>query len=188
MRIIKNILALICAASGLLIVLFFRNYEGRVIPYPILWWLLGILLLPFSSWLFYSARKERMNDKRKVVRQAIEKLKSEADVIHVDVDDCEVLTGYDKIIDDGEINVSPKYQMFSAFLPEDDPSPEIDKESSVIVFKTDVQGKEMKFVSRRIRKDGVTMEFLLANKKQIDLYVDKNNPQKYWFDLDFLND
>jgi hypothetical protein len=187
MRLAKNILATICAIAGAFIVLFFRNYNGHVIPYPVFWWLLGITLLPISSWLFYSARKNVAKGKNKIVRQRIEKLKLEGEKITVNFDDCELLTGYKKVIDEGEnVSSSLTTNLVIDYI-DDEPAPYQDVETCVLIYKTEFQGTKINFFSPRIRKDVVTLEFQLGNKKQIDLYVDKTNPKNFWFDLDFLD-
>ncbi|MFL5739204.1 MAG: hypothetical protein ACJ75B_03230 [Flavisolibacter sp.] len=49
-------------------------------------------------------------------------------------------------------------------------------------------GEMERFISRVIPKDSVTLAYYMGRQMKTILYVDKNNRQNYYFDLDFLNE
>ena len=57
---------------------------------------------------------------------------------------------------------------------------------SIIIYEQEWKGKRRKFISPNIPKDAVTLEFLIGSKKTTTLYVHRNNPELYFFDLGFL--
>jgi hypothetical protein len=186
MRKIFGCIILIC---GMVAEEFFRNYHGAVIPWPWMWWIIASAILYLGGWMMLSESSAKRKAKRLTNKKRIDALKSPAKRIAIDSKICEVLAGYNKIIDTRETVIATNNgsELASlAFLPEE-PATEEDVESCVIVCKTDFLGKEIKFVSKPIRKNRETVEFLIAGQKQIDLYVDQNDAGNYWFDLGFLS-
>jgi hypothetical protein len=161
--------------------LFFSLYLRKLQDTTI--YSIGIIMLSaVSIFIIFSIpfilrKKREQTESRKNKRIAFEKFKNEAEILYVNFEECEVMAGYDKII--------PMVDRRTAIF-EDEPKMEMDVESCVIVYKTEFQGKETKFISQRIPKDIQTLEFLLLNKKTIDLYVNKYDPSICWFDLGFL--
>lgn len=187
---LKQILQLFLTVVFLLWGIYIRKNGGS----PLLVFgtiLLGIfvfvlLLLPF---IFKKRKNDAMLLKKR--KEALAEFIRAAEKIKMNAEECEVLSGYDKIVDDGEIP-APLLRgdggtyMALAFLPEEAPQPDVHVESCILAFRTTYKGQEKRFTSQRIYKNRQTLEFLIANQKTIDLYVDKNDPGKYWFDLRFL--
>ena len=57
---------------------------------------------------------------------------------------------------------------------------------SILVYQTEVDGQKRIFYSPEIDKDPVTLEFMLASKKSTRIYMDRENPGDYFFDVTFL--
>jgi hypothetical protein len=57
---------------------------------------------------------------------------------------------------------------------------------SIIVYADNINGKRIQFYSPEIDKDSETLSFLLERQGIIDLYIDNNNFDNYYFDLNFL--
>lgn len=183
----RKILGYFFLIAGGIVVLFSRNYHSHVIPWPLAWSLLGLGMSVFGSYIVALDRRLKKSRKNNSERKSIEEFKLSAHKIIVPFDQCEIITGYDKIVDDMEIrrldgSIAP------TILPQvREPKVDQDAEFCRIVFKKELQGKEIKFISHTINKNLETVMFLFANKKILDLYIDKYDPAKYWFDLDFLN-
>lgn len=62
----------------------------------------------------------------------------------------------------------------------------VDIYQSVLIYKQNYQGAYRTFVSGIIPTEHTTLLFKLDNQKTTFIYVDKNDPTKYYFDLDFL--
>jgi len=177
---------------GLIVESFFQEYKGSHIPWPIAWFLGGLAISVFGAYLVFSAWRVKKNKASLINKKRTDQLKLSGKRISIGFENLEVLTGYSKIVDNGEpiATSTPSYLMVVAVSDyiDDEPALDQDVEISVLVYKTEYAGKKMKFVSPNIRKDRATLEFLLGNKKQIDLYIDKNDVANFWFDLEFLKD
>jgi len=57
-----------------------------------------------------------------------------------------------------------------------------------IIYEYELQGDtKKKLVSPFINKDHVTLSFLLQGQKEIFIYMNPDNSDEYYFDLEFLN-
>ncbi|WP_170302606.1 hypothetical protein [Chitinophaga oryziterrae] len=56
-----------------------------------------------------------------------------------------------------------------------------------LVYCYEVDGKRVKMASPPIYKDRITIHYLLEQKKNISIYVDRENKDNYYFDLEFLS-
>ena len=194
----RRILAYILFAFGFLIITFFRKYSGTVIPYPSLFYLLGfIIFLGGLLFLRYTPTTKETN-LQKQMAETINDLKENGERIKVDLTQCEIK-------ENNYTEEQEKYGYSNELLTFDFERQiqawnaigggsrrnikEVRVEQSTIVYyhQNNRTGQTEKFVSRIIPKNKITLSFYLDSQKQTILYVDNTNRNKYYFDLDFLN-
>jgi len=59
-------------------------------------------------------------------------------------------------------------------------------EYSILYYKEIKDGETISFISPEIKKDHETLSFLVEKQQYINLYVDKEDVENYFFDLSFL--
>lgn len=193
----RRILAYILFGLGFLTVTFFRKYSGEVIPYPFLFWLLGLAMF-WGGFLFlrYTPSTKELSA-QKQVRDLIADLKENGDKIKVDLTRCELKEhNYTEERERGghtsellTLDIEREIQMWNALGGGAMRNVEqVQVTQTVIIYSclNDRTGQTDKFISRVIPKDKITLTFYLDKQKETTLYVDKINRQRYYFDLDFL--
>ncbi|MFT3702624.1 MAG: hypothetical protein QM802_09650 [Agriterribacter sp.] len=193
----KRIAAYTLIILGILTFLYFRNYSGELIPYPSLFWSLGIAILAGGVLLLRLTPSPAASKTQKQLASIIADLKNNGEKISVDLTQCELkeqnyvkekekkTSGYDTLLMfDDEWHTGD----FSALLPTNNVE-QVQVVETVIIFSTmnNRTGETERFVSRTIPKDKITVAFYLEQQRQTTLYVDKTNRERYYFDLDFLN-
>ncbi len=193
---IRRIAAYLLFGLGLITVSFFRNYVGDLIPYPAIFWLLGLAmfwggwaLLRFTPTIKESQDRERLD-------KLIAELRENGEKIKVDFSKCDIKTNdyteeqpqYGSKIDFLTLDLERSIQTWNAISGDDDKNiKQVEVYQSVLVFKNERNGKTETFISRIIPKERATLMFKLSDKKETTLYVDKKNRSRYYFDLEFLN-
>lgn len=193
----RRILAYLLFGLGFLTITFFRKYSGELIPYPFLFWLLGLAMF-WGGLLFLRYTPSTKEVKvQKEIAAIINDLKDYGEKIQVDLTVCELK-------EHNYIEEKEKYGHTNELLTLD-----IEREiqawnvigggsmrnveqvqinqTVIIFFKLNIRsGQTEKFISRVIPKDKITLSFYLDKQKLTTLYVDKTNRERYYFDLDFL--
>ncbi|MBV4359226.1 hypothetical protein [Pinibacter aurantiacus] len=193
----KRFLAYLLFGIGVITVTFFRHYSGEIIPYPFLFWLSGFALFGIGVWLLRNTPSAAEENIQKRLAEAVSDLKENGEKIRIDLTECEVKEH--NYIEEREKEKGPNDPLFLAIEQSiysgntgtgfDKPSFEqVQVKQTVIVFSryNSRTGLTDKFVSRVIPKDKVSLSFYLDQQKHTFLYVDKSNPARYYFDLDFL--
>ncbi|MEM1406766.1 MAG: hypothetical protein AAGG59_08330 [Bacteroidota bacterium] len=112
-------------------------------------------------------------------------LKASGTKIEVDFAQCELKSNkYREVVDQGYTPAS-KYMALDALVGRDNTEYN-NVDQSVIVFETELSGEKATFYSPLINKEKMTLEFLLADKKSTNIYVDRLNKDNYYFDLEFI--
>jgi hypothetical protein len=190
---IKRIVAYCIIALGFLVYIFFYKYTGSLIPYPFLFWLLGLGLIISGYALLRRSKRAGKQKALESVHQTIIDLKSTGEKIIVEFDKCELKENdYSEEVDRYTSSIwAPSYysnlQLLNAM---DDPMQNVEiveVNQAVLVFQQEKNGKTEKFISPILKNEPTTLRFKLAMKKQTVLYVDKLDRSKYYFDLEFLN-
>jgi hypothetical protein len=194
----RRIVAYAFFGLGFLTVTFFRSYTGNLIPYPFLFWVIGLVMF-WVGFLFLrtTLTTKQMADRNKL-KQLIDELKTTGQKIDVSFDNCEIkehnyteeqnIYGHENDI--LTLGVEHQMQGLNALGNDRRNVKQVHVYQSVIVFRYNNtrNGKTERFMSRVIPKDKLSLSFYLDNKKQTTLYIDKTNREKYYFDLDFLNE
>jgi hypothetical protein len=180
---------------GFLTWTFFRHYSGEIIPYPWLFWFLGLLMFLFGYLLLRYAPTGKEHAKIRQVRQLVADLKTNGEQIRVDFSACEILennyteqvepySGDDLMLATGR----PSLHYLLNVLEDKDKRGDVEVNQSCILFRyqNNRTGQTEKFISHVIDKDSVTLSFYLDQQKKTTLYVDKTDRNLYYFDLAFL--
>lgn len=176
---IRKITAYLIITLGVFIFLYLNSLHVNMKGYFQLVALVSFLIISLGIWLFSIGKKKFKPPfhatKFKIDTQLIEK----GEKIQVDFKDCFVLTrvNQEKFIDDSEFAKKwlEKYKKFEKEL--------LFEGQSLIIFE--LPGNLFK--SPLIPKDRESLLFLLEKKGKIDLYLDKNDADRYYVDLSFLN-
>lgn len=195
----RRILAYILFGLGFLTITFFRKYSGEVIPYPFLFYLLGLGMFVVGLLFLRFTPTTKQLDIQKQISETISDLKANGDKIPVDLSHCEIK-------EHNYIEEREKYGHSNELLTLDFERQiqgwnaigggsmrnveQVQVIQTVLVYnyQNPRNGKLETFISRVIPKDKISLSFYLDRQKQTTLYVDKINRDKYYFDLDFLND
>ncbi len=194
----RRIFAYILFGLGFLTFTFFRKYSGDLIPYPFLFWLLGLAMF-WGGLLFlrYTPSTKEINAQKQLT-EIINDLKENGEKIQVDLMKCELkehnyIEEKEKYGHKNELltlDIEREIQGWNALGGGSMRNVEqVQIKQTVIIFlKPNIRsGQTEKFISRVIPKDKITLTFYLDKQKQTTLYVDKTNRERYYFDLDFLN-
>jgi hypothetical protein len=183
---IIRVSAYILIGLGIVVFLFFRYYSGTLIPYPFLMWLLGIGMIVGGLIIITKiASKEDASDMENM-NSLIKELKETGEMINVEFADCEIKSN--NYTEERERYRNSKIQAWNAIGGDADKNvKQVDIHQSVIVYNHKQNGEVETFYSRVIPKEKITLMFLLSSKKNITLYVDRDDRTRYYFDLDFLN-
>lgn len=180
----RRITGIILLIIGLVAFLLFYRYSGNLLPYSLLWHTGVIATFGLGTLLILSSSKKDDIDMKSVVANEINRLKQFGDRIKVDFNDCEIVTNnYIKEVATGS---SYKVQAFDALYDSNRNIKKVNVNQTVLVFETHRLGRKEKFKSPTIYKDEMTLRFLLARKKETFIYVDRNQKDKYYFDLEFI--
>ncbi|HYV92150.1 MAG TPA: hypothetical protein VE978_10220 [Chitinophagales bacterium] len=190
----RRISAYILFGLGILTVTFFREYSGKSIPYPFLFWFLGFVMF-LAGWAvlrFTPTVKDVRDTKR--LKKLIEDLRANGEKIKVDFSKCEIKSNdyseererYGTGNPLTTLSIEAEIQAWNALTDQMRNTKIVEVYQSVLVFKFNNNGKTETFISRVIPKDRATLMFKLGDKKETTLYVDKIDRSRYYFDLEFL--
>ena len=194
----RRILASFLFGLGFLTITFFRKYSGEIIPYPFLFWLVGLVMFGCGFlFLRYTPSTEEIGI-QKQLSEIINELKSNGERIAVDLSKCEIKENNyteerEKYGHPNELltlDIERQIQGWNAIGGGSIRNVEqVHVKQSVLIYQIQNTriGKTEKFISRVIPKDKISLSFYLDKQKKTNLYIDKANRECYYFDLDFLN-
>lgn len=168
---------------------------GVCICFAARWYGIGILgLLLMAIWLNYELIGNAIYKYR--VRQATRRIKKCGVRLFVDLSKCKVIeqkgTMTKSRIQERVLwLISSKRQFWngvsSKLFPDIYHKEQIISTSTcTVTFTTEYDGKTKSFRSDAILKDKVTLEMLLLHYETAIIYINPNNNNQYYFDLDFL--
>jgi hypothetical protein len=192
---VRRISAYILFGLGFLTVTFFRKYSGTIIPYPFLFWLIGLSMF-WGGWALLRwtpTIKEQQDTDR--LKKLIDDIKTNGEKIKVDFSKCDIKQN--NYVEEKEkygtgsyittLDIERDIQAWNALTDSTRNTERVQVNQAVLIFDNSHNDKTEKFVSRVIPFDRVTLLFKLDKQKQTTLYVDKNDRSKYYFDLEFLS-
>lgn len=194
----QRIIAVILIGAGFFTILFFRKYSGELIPYPVLFYGLGVLSVLLGFLLLRNSVVSAKKNQQKSISDAVNSLKLNSEKIIVDLSKCEIKEHHYK--EEPEISEDPNtllHQTIEHHLPilgvasliSNSKTEKVNVVQTVLIYNhhNNRTGEIERFISRIIAKDEITISFYLDRQKQTTLYVDTQNRNRYYFDLDFLN-
>lgn len=147
--------------------------------------MVGLILTGIPGLVLWYMFKIESKEVEEELNEQTNIIKSEGDKIEVDLTKCEVVSNswvsedpkysdyrieaYNTIGSDSELNVAHSSHHVSK-----------------IVYRTMYKGEEREFISRPISRDIHTLKMLLEFQKNTVIYIVKDQPDHYMFDLDFL--
>jgi hypothetical protein len=188
----KRILAWILFGIGILILAFFRNYTGNVIPYPWLIYVSGILCFLIG---FFLLRKTPTIDQNKIMEKAkafINDLKTNGEKLKVDLENCEIKENHyyeeqDHFKNASDIELLTAKDLIYLYNKLNYTPSDNQTYQSVVIFKTNYKGKDRTFYSPTIPKDKNNLLFKFGEQKTTTIYIDTNDSDKYYFDISFVH-
>lgn len=178
MRTISGLLLIIIALFG---TIFFRRYNGSVIPYPGLWYLFFIVLGLLGVWILFSAAGRIKRIVSQHMNSEIEKLKLNAEKIELNFDKCEFKNGsFSHLVEDPTMSTVKLFAPGS--LTSIDTTVTENVIQSYLIYTDTINGENCKFISQSFPFDETTLKFYVLNQN-ITLYVDRYDKKKYLFDF-----
>jgi hypothetical protein len=193
----KKIAAYALFILGFLTIIFFRHYAGQIIPYPSLFWLLGLAMFFVGYLLVRYTPSTKDQAARQHLRQMIVDLEANGEKITVDLTDCEIREhsysehretyGRDSLF--LSLTGGPGIQYLLNELEDETHGTGIANITQCVLifhYANARTGQTEKFISQVISKDKVSLSFYLDQQKATTLYVDKTDRSHYYFDCNFL--
>ena len=140
--------------------------------------LLGIISIKISKYIeLNSSKKEYLND--------LERLKKNADIIEVKLENCEILNN-NYIVEKPSSN-NYRIQTINKVFGSKNKTIRTKTSKNRVSYKTIYDGKNKLFYSQIITMDKDVFKIKLVMQEKTYLYIDKTNKNNYYFDLTFLN-
>lgn len=174
---------------GLLGFLFFLKYKGTAIPVKELWFILSFFALIVGVYFIVKHKMDGANFQRidnDGNRMAeIEHLKLIGEKVRVTLDNAEVKCSYiqQEIVKEG---LASRMEMLDGLYNTNRNNKTQEIQQTYIVFYKKYNNNLFKFISQTTTQSPESVKRYIDGNKGIDLYIDKENPTNYYFDLPFL--
>jgi hypothetical protein len=145
--------------------------------------LIGSILVLISFLLIKMSIQNDLNNINNVSARGTLGLKNKGLKVKVDFNKCEIITS-NHILSKVESRSSLLYFYDSLFFSNDKRPKEILLVRLKFIVK--ISNKDVSFISEPFRMDVKNFEIYLFNYKKTFIYVNKNNYNDFFFDLDFL--
>jgi hypothetical protein len=145
--------------------------------------LTGTILVVLSFLLIKMSIANDLNDINNVFTKSKLGLRNKGLKVKVDFNKCEIITS-NYILPKVESRNSLLHYCNSLFFP----NYKTQKEISAVRLKfiAKISNKDISFISKPFRMDVKNLEIYLFNYKRTFIYVNKNNYNDFFFDVDFL--
>ena len=167
---------------------YFGHYTGTLIPKPFLFqiasWIIGFIGIALVFFVF----KNKTTGINMEITAWKETLKLNGEKILVTLPECEIKENF--YYEEVDRVHSSKAQSYNAMIGQGYRNVEKQSRYATVVvynYTNPKTGELKKFISPIIQKDKISLDFLLNEKKETFIYVDRNDPNTYFFDLDFLD-
>jgi len=189
----RRFLAYALFTIGLLAATYFGNYKGTLIANHYIFYFIGLICFVTGLILLRSTPKGITSINAKEMRKMVNQLKETGEKIKVELSKCEIksndyseekdryttgllATGYENDV-----------QAWNTLLGDEMANVKmVDVYQSILIYKDNFRGAVRTFVSGIIPIEHTALLFKLDNQKITFIYVDRNDPTKYYFDIDFL--
>jgi hypothetical protein len=176
-------LGYILTTSGLVGFFFFINYNGTKIPLRELWFVVSIFLGVYGAFLIVKQRFKQAEQENSQSFQLGNKvnLKKTGEVVRVTLDDCVVKTRsyQEEVQNDYPLEI----RMLDGLYDSNRNYKTSEVQQTYIVYYKRFGNKTYKYVSPAVNTSADALKRFIVNRNGIDLYIDKTNPQSYYYDL-----
>lgn len=178
MRALLGLLLIIASFIG---TLFFKNYNGTVISYPIIWYLAFLFSGLIGALLIVSSTKKMGKNLVKHVNFENERLKANSEKILVDFDKCEFKSGsFSHQVEDPNWGTA-RFFVSGPLSNIDDTVTEAVIQS-YLVYTDTIDDAVHRFVSQSFPFDPMALKVQVLNNKVV-LYVDRYDRNRYLFEV-----
>jgi hypothetical protein len=181
----RKALSIFFMGVGVLTLLFFRAYDGDIIPYPYLVFTTGILIGILGLRLFIRSNIKTDKEIEYDYKSDIQHLKNKGRVLEVKFDDCEIVSN--KFYEEQPKSNNYRSQAFDSAYNDNDSVVRSVVNQARIVYKHNIEGRNVVFQSPIINKDEITLNFLLDRYQATKIYVDVYDHSNYYFDIEFID-
>ena len=174
----------ILIVTGLTGALFFLNYTGTLIPVKGLWFVISIFMAVIGVYFIVKHRLqgEARSNSSRLLQQ--EKLRQAGEEISIMLDNCEIKSRswqQEKVNDD----LPGRIEMVDGLFAPDRNHKTEEVIQTYIVFYKQYGNKTFKFISQPTAQSEDVVRKYIDKQGEIYLYVDRQNPANYFFDLPF---
>jgi hypothetical protein len=142
----------------------------------------GILLIIISLVFYFMAGSSRSDDQ---ARKWLENLKSTGIKIPVDLTKCKIKSN--TWVEERERYSNSRIAFWNEVGGDADKNIErVKNNHSMIEYECEFKGRRQLFLGS-ISKDETTLRILLELKRETIIYVDRDDPENYYFDLEFIS-
>lgn len=191
---IKRIIAYLLLGLGAVILIFFSEYKGTFTFSSFVYVLTGLLLEVSGGILLRRDQSRKGSLDRKEQQQLIGELKRSGRQIKVNLSHCEVKEN--SYIEEREKYGTENYfatsgierniQALNALTDETRNVQRVQVNQAVLIYHHEEEGQSRRFVSGVLPFERTTLLMKLVLQKETTLYIDREDPSKYYFDLEFL--
>jgi hypothetical protein len=178
----RRLIAYILQIIGVFGALFFYNYEGTAIPAREAWFVLSMIIAAAGvCWLAWIKITRKFTQSDSQVSK-LQQLRETGEHIRVTLDHCEVKSRsfQQEVISDG---LPSQTEMLESLFDKNRNYKTENVVQTYIVYYKKYNGVEYKYISEPTSASAVELSILIDNLKGVDLYIDKNNPVIYVFQL-----
>lgn len=184
---IKELIGYALLALGFLTVFFFGKYNGTYFTYPTIYFITGIIMIFFGGkfiQISFSDSEKQDIEKWNIL---IDELKLNGEKIKVDLSICEIKSN--DYIEEQEITAYSNIKGWNVMGGEEMKNVKnVTIYQRVIIYKHKNKENIETFESNVFNIDNDSLLIKLYDRKETYIYVDKNNRERYYFDLAFLVD
>jgi hypothetical protein len=183
METLKSIIGFILGGLFFLgVIIIYASFKGQFH-----WFIfvtgIALIVVPASIFYIYNWYDSRPKKGEERPRHLSE-LKITGREINVDLTKCQIKSNSWTVEKERYSNY--KVQALNALVDEEKNIERMDVNLARVEYTTTVDGKRRTFRSTPISKDKQTLHFLLEMKQQTSIYIDRDEPRYYYFDLEFL--
>ncbi len=184
---LKKFTRSLLAAIGFLFVVigfigyvFFRSYNGSVIPLSTFWFFVSIAIGSAGLYFIYIFLSTKVSNQEKFNKEHLEALKLKGEKFLLTADNCEIRNN--NHYEEAESESSSRAKLIDGLYDPNRNYRQDYMEQSVIIYNYHDGDKKIRMTSQSFPLDAVTLASYIENKKG-SLYVDRFNKNDFVFDI-----
>ncbi|MCG7857531.1 hypothetical protein MD537_11145 [Flavihumibacter sediminis] len=181
-----RLLGYIFLGVGLLGFIFFLSYNGTAIPFKEFWFVLSFFLMIGGAYFFAKYKLNERSNQQNISNNShlaeIALLKETGDKIRVTLENAEIKSRsyLQEIVKEG---LPSSIELIEGLNNSNRNYKTEEVIQTYILFMKEYNGKMYKFISDATTMDAYDVKRYIDSQKGIDLFIDSNNPTKYYFDF-----